>query len=203
MKKILRILFVALFILHSLNGYSDGDENKRKSFKRSAVSLIPDFLKLQYAGNIGLGSIGIGHYWWKEHMQTEIFYGYVPSRVGGNTIRTVAVKNTVNLFSYHLGDKIFIKQQVGFSTNLAFTKRTYFKLPDYYPNNYYSPNAIHALPFLSQECILPLKSYCVVKKIGFYTELSAVDTYLYQSSKSKQVRFIDAWSLAIGIAISF
>jgi len=203
MIEILRILFVVLLMLFSIDGYSGKDGSTEKNFEKNSIPLMPDYLKLQYAGNIGLGSVGIGYFWLKNNMQTEIFYGKVPSWAGGNTIQTVALKNMVNLFVFHPNKNILIKQQAGFSTNLAFTKKTYVKLPDYYPNNYYSPNAIHIMPFLSQECTIYFKRYCFVKKIGFYSECNAMDTYLYQSLKSKEVNFIDVFSLALGLVIAF
>jgi len=196
-------LFVVLLMLFSIDGYSGKDGSKEKTSPKKSLPLMPDYLKLQYAGNIGLGSVGIGYFWWKNNMQTEVFYGKVPSWAGGNTIRTVALKNTINLFVFHPNKNILIKQQAGFSTNLAFTKKTYVELPDYYPTNYYSPNAIHVMPFLSQECTIYFKKYHFVKKIGFYSECNAMDTYLYQSLKSKEVNFMDTFSLALGLVIAF
>ncbi len=73
---------------------------------------------------------------------------------------------------------IVIKEQIGFSINLAFTKKTYMYLPDYYPDNYYSPNAIHVMLFLSQECIMYFKKCRFVKKVGFYSECNG---YLFIS----------------------
>jgi len=202
-KYTLKLLLGFSLILLSFNCYSGKEVSTEKVSRENTFSLIPDYLKLQYAGNIGYGSIGIGYFWQKDHAQTEIFYGFVPSWAGGNNIRTVAIKNMANLFVFRPGSNILIKQQVGFSTNFAFTKKTYFELPDYYPDNYYSTNAIHFMPFLSQECIIYFKKYCFVKKVGFYSECSAVDTYLYQSLKYKQIKFSDAWSLALGAVISF
>lgn len=199
LKQLLQILLGLLLMLFSVEGFS----GKNGNLENNSKSLMPDYLKLQYAGNIGYGSVGIGYFWWRNNVQTEIFYGVVPSWAGGNEIRTVAVKNMVNLFVFRPGKNILIKQQAGFSTNLAFTKKTYFNLPDYYPENYYSPNAIHLMPFFSQECVMLFKSYCFVKKVGFYSECSAIDTYLYQSLKYKQIHFNDAWSLALGMVVSF
>jgi len=203
MNKILRILFVVFLILFCFDGYSGNDGSKERASRKKSIPLMPDYLKLQYAGNIGLGSVGIGYFWWKDKMQTEIFYGKVPSWAGGNTIRTVALKNMANIYDFHPASNIVIKEQIGFSTNLAFTKKTYMDLPDYYPDNYYSPNAIHIMPFLSQECTIYFKRYCFVKKIGFYSECNAMDTYLYQSLKSKEVNFMDVFSLALGLVIAF
>lgn len=168
-----------------------------KNFEKNSIPLMPDYLKLQYAGNIRLGSVEIGYFWLKNNMQTEIFYGKVPSWAGGNTIRTVALKNMVKLFVFHPSKNVLIKQQVGFSTDLAFTKKNLRKLADY------SPNAIHIIPFLLQECILYFKKYRFVEKVGFYYEYNAMDTYLYQSLKSKEVNFIDVFSLALGLVIAF
>ncbi len=205
MKRIRKILIVTFILFCSFDGYSNEneDDGQKKNPVNKSVSIFPHYFKVQYAGNIGYGSFGIGYNWLSNKLQSEIFYGYVPSWAGGHTIRTVALKNMVNLFTLHPKENICIKQQVGFSTNLAFTKRTYFKLPDYYPDNYYSPNAIHVMPFFSQECTMSFPKQCFVKRTGFYLEYGAMDTYLYQSLKNKELNFFDAWSLALGVVISF
>jgi len=203
MNKFLRILFVVFLTLFCFDGYSGNDGSKEKTSPKKSLPLMPDYLKLQYAGNIGLGSVGIGYFWWKDKMQTEIFYGKVPSWAGGNTIRTVALKNMANIYDFHPAPNIVIKEQIGFSVNLAFTKKTYMDLPDYYPTNYYSPNAIHLMPFISQECIMYFKKNCFVKKAGIYTECNTLDNYLYQTLKSKDISFWNAFSWGIGFIISF
>ncbi|MCK9617085.1 MAG: hypothetical protein M0R21_04550, partial [Lentimicrobiaceae bacterium] len=66
MNRIIWILFVVFLISYCFDGYSGNDGSKEKTSMKKSVSLKPDYFKLQYAGNIGLGSAGIGYFWWKD-----------------------------------------------------------------------------------------------------------------------------------------
>ena len=39
-------------------------------------SLLPDYLKIQYAGNIGFISLGTGYSFFSDKINMDVFYGY-------------------------------------------------------------------------------------------------------------------------------
>lgn len=59
-------------------------EKKVERYKRGWARLIPQYEKLQYAGSMGLISVGFGwDYGRKEQWETDVFLGYLP-RFSGN-----------------------------------------------------------------------------------------------------------------------
>ncbi|MEI9808825.1 MAG: hypothetical protein WDO16_13705 [Bacteroidota bacterium] len=80
-----RLLFIYFFILPFFAA-----AQQRTGFAR----LIPQHIKLQFAGSIGFLSAGFGYESPNKRFQGDFFYGYVPESVGGVTIHSVTAKLT-------------------------------------------------------------------------------------------------------------
>jgi hypothetical protein len=61
-------------------------------FKRNRF--LPDHLKAQFAGGIGVLSMGVGYDNRKKSLEGELYYGYVPKNLGGLDIHMITGKLT-------------------------------------------------------------------------------------------------------------
>lgn len=99
------------------------------------------YLKSQYAGNIGIISIGGGLQY--NRIATDINFGYLPERKESHSVRTIAIKTSV-ILSKHLILNRKTNSYAGVMTTYSITSNTYSRYPQYFPESYYDfPNAIH------------------------------------------------------------
>ncbi|MCK4464771.1 MAG: hypothetical protein KAU83_03585 [Bacteroidales bacterium] len=190
------ITFIAIVSVANLAYSNDTLSIKEKSW------YVPDYAKLQFAGNIGFLSFGIGYELFKKHLQSDIFYGYVPNFIGGATIHTISQKNTFVLYEYER-NRYIISPTAGFSTNFETGNNSFLLLPDKYPKGYYLTNAIHFTLFIGGKIHWAPKKQSKIKGLDFYVELGTVGTYLWYKILSKEIKMKDISSLALGITTFF
>lgn len=165
-------------------------------------NIKPDHIKLQYAGNIGVISTGIGYSFFNNKIQSDLFYGYIPEFIGGANIHTISNKNTFKLIQFPFINKISLTHSIGFSIIYSKTNNTFFLLPKQYPENYYQQNALNFSPFFSYS-LSPINynNDKILNKISLYFEISTIDKFLWYYFKTAAINFTELWNLAIGITI--
>lgn len=161
----------------------------------------PDNVKIQFAGNIGVLSTGIGYSLFSDKMQSCLLYGFVPESIGGQDIHTIASKNTFKLFEKSFTQCFSLTHSIGFSLNYSITKNTFIFLPKQYPDDYYAPNAIRFAPLFSFNFIYINKNITLFNNLNIYFEISTLDNYLWYYIKTRAFNFSDIWNLAIGSTI--
>jgi len=190
MKKIIFYIIIILIFPISINAQ-----------KTLMEKIQPNHIKIQFAGNIGVISSGIGYNYLSDKAQFDILYGFIPKSLGGANIHTISNKNSILLFKQNIGKYLVLSRSVGVSVNRAFTKNTFTYLPNHYPENYYSPNAIHLAPFISYNFIYSNQLKEGLNQFNIFFEISTLDTYLYNYIRSSTVNFNEIWNLAIGSII--
>lgn len=190
----LMFLMVLMFLMF-LSGLK-AQENKKDKY-------IPDYIKLQFAGNIGIVSACTGYNFFNKRLQTDLFYGFVPASEAYTNIHTIANKNTLMLYQHQITNNIIVKHSIGFSLNYSITKNTHLFNPKRYPENYYAPNAFHLAPLFSYNFFYINESFKIFKNINLYFEFSTLDNYLWYYMKTKAFNFGDIWNLAIGTTVLF
>jgi len=185
MRKSTLIIFFILAVVSKL--YSA--ENEKKS------NLLPKQGVIQYAGNLGLISIGLGNKIINGNAFVGLLYGYLPKSQNDVEAHTLAAKFKWNIKNT---EKYTLYCGTGFTYTI--TKNTFAKLPDHYPEGYYKPNAFHLLPFVGTS--LEFKKSSESKKyIGVYLEIGSVDDYLYnyliKNSRNKD----SILNLAVGVIV--
>lgn len=186
-------LFVALLFFH--NAFSQDSTLIKDKIK----PFIPDYVKTQFAGNIGFLSVGVGYQFLKNHLYTELLYGYVPASISkAKPIHTITIKNTFPILSKNF-NTIALSPIAGFTTSLETGKNSFVILPDKYPKGYYLPNAFHLTFFIGASVHKDFVNFKLIKGADLYFELSTVETYLWYAIKSKDVKLNDIVSSAIGI----
>ena len=163
----------------------------------------PDYAKMQFAGNLGLLSVGVGYQLFNKVLYTELLYGYVPVSISkANEIHLISIKNTFPLYRKKIGNYT-VSPIAGFTGSLETGNNSFLVLPDKYPKGYYVPSAIHFTLFIG---VLVHKDFGIskrIKGIDFYYELGTVETYLWSAITSKEIGLNAIFSTAIGINLYF
>lgn len=186
-----------IFLILSLSSFSVSGKNERKILDRI---ISPDYINLQYAGNLGLGSIGSGYISKNDRHNYGFSYGYLPESVNGVEVHTFSAKGAFNFKKLHLSKKTALNGYFGTNLLYAVTDNTYMKFPGYYPSDYYFANAVHFAPFIGLKVGSMTGSRGSLSK-HTYIELGTVDYYLFQNVKDRRLKFRDCMNICMGIAL--
>lgn len=198
--KLCFLLFCFSFSFHQ----KAQDSISVKFKKKEKFWLIPDYTKAQFAGNIGLASIGIGYKVIHKTLFTELLYGYVPESVSeANPVHLITLKNTFTILNKDLGKGYTFSPITGLTTTLETGNNSFLKVPDVYPDDYYITNAVHFTLFIGALLHKGFFSDQLFKGIDFYIEVGTVDTYLWYALTTKEVNFGDVFSSSIGMNFYF
>lgn len=160
---------------------------------------VPDYVKVQYAGNIGLFSVGAGYDLFSDLVSTELLYGYVPESVSeAKEIHTITLKNTFPLYTKHW-DAFSASAISGFTFSYETGNNSQLKYPDKYPEGYYFTNAFHMTFFGGINLHKEIEASKMLTGIDFYIEFGTLETYLFYKVTSNEVGLDDVFSTAIGI----
>lgn len=188
--KTYRIKLITILLLASANIFASGN----KDAKLTKKIFTPDYLNFQYAGNLGLGSVGVGFVSKNEKHNFGLSYGYLPSSVNSVEVHTVSAKGAFNFKKHKLSEKAFLNGYAGTNLLYTITDNTYLKFPGYFPSDYYFTNAIHFAPFLG----IKIGSRKNITKFS-YIELGTLDYYLFNRIKYRRSKFSDCLNLCMGL----
>jgi hypothetical protein len=166
-----------------------------------AINAHPVNINFQYAGNVGLASIGIGTALYHQKIYLGLVYGYLPESVNDVEAHTIAIKANYRFLSRNISKKVSTSGYVGTNINFGITRNTYLKYPDYFPEDYYNTNAIHIAPYVGRKIDFTLNR-SFIDKMGIYCELGTVDKYIADAFMSRQISFIEIFNLCFGISIT-
>jgi hypothetical protein len=172
-------------------GSSGGDTLK--------VKANPIDVQFQYAGNMGLVSAGVGKCFFNEKFNMHLIYGYLPKSINGVSVHTFALKSSYQIVDFKIDPYFKIGSYTGFSLLYGITRNTYMKYPDYYPDEYYDPNALHIGPFIGFNISAPLKSK-KINKLYLYAELGTIDYQIYYGLVNKTVKPHEILNLSFGVS---
>jgi hypothetical protein len=197
MKKFLFFL-VTVFIILNVNITHSQDS----SSVNERAWYIPDYAKIQFAGNIGFISIGPGYKIFDNVIQSDILYGFVPHFIGGTTIHSLVLKNTLLPYGFKLYDFV-ITPIAGFTINFDLgNHNSNHVFSQKYPDDYYKTNSIHYTIYIGCKIFYGLNDNSFINGLDFYAEVGTVDISLkYQISNN--VKLIDILSLALGMNFYF
>jgi len=169
--------------------------------------LIPDYMKVQFAGNIGFLSLGPGYWYAGKRMELDIMYGYVPKSVGG-ILHSLTIKNTGMPFkSIQLGEQTKLDPlTLGIPVSYTFGKQFFFVPPkDQYPSRYYDYSSALRIGFFAGGKITQeFGPHYLIREAGLYYELGTYDLLIHNYIFNKDnLRFGDLFSLGIGMQIKF
>lgn len=188
--KTYHISMITFLLLISANIFASGNKDDKLTKKL----FRPDYLNFQYAGNLGLGSVGVGYISQNEKHNIGLSYGFLPSSVNSVEVHTVSAKGAFNFRKHKLSEKAFLNVYVGTNLLYSITNNTYLKFPGYFPSDYYFANAVHLAPFLG----IKIGSRKTITKFS-YIELGTLDYYLFNRLKYRHSKFSDCLNLCMGL----
>lgn len=176
-------------------------------YRKHWEALIPTHTKIQFAGNMGLLSLGTGwDYGKRNQWETDIFLGVLPKYQSDCTKLTFTLKQNYIPWSLQIKESRFSAEPLtcGMYFNNVFGDEFWVNEPERYPKGYYgfsSKVRIHA--FLGQRItydIDPRRRF-TAKSITFFYELSTCDLYIVSAFTNKYLKPRDYLSLSFGLKL--
>lgn len=164
---------------------------------------IPDHAKLQLAGNVGFLSPGVGWAWLGDRVESDLFLGWVPPGVGGESIVSATAKLTWAPWRLRSGAGWSLRPLTG-AVQLTYTfgDEYFLSLPDHYPSGYYSTaSALRGALALGASAGRPAWE---LDELSLYAELVALDAMLFFWAKNPgALGANDVVSVALGVKAAF
>jgi hypothetical protein len=194
------------FLFISLIALINNDSFSQKPINEKPHWYIPDYANIQYAGNIGFFSSGIGYYIIpKYRVYADIIYGYTPSDKSSIDIHNIVLRIGYKPFNIPISKDIDLRP---IFINIAVSKlinsnSTWEKLPNYFPDGYYPQNAFR----FHFDFGISAK-YNFKNKLGleFYFLSTTNDLYLNYNKhyyRNGKIHFNDIFSAALGGNVIF
>ena len=161
---------------------------------------VPDYAKLQFAGQIGLLSLGAGYSWWDARIEPELAYGYVPEWAGGIAVHTLSQKTTLSPGKFAVRGGLSISPLLlGYSANFGMGKKYELIQPRKHWD-YYWPSALHFWFFAGAKARLdfaPTRS--PIHAIGAVVEMGTLNAYWQAYWSNDTIPLKQALSLALAV----
>ena len=173
--------------------------------KKQSNMLLPDHIKVQYAGGTGFIAVGIGYSSKNQKLEGDLYYGYLPESIGGVSIHSISTKfiwipiNSISRKKYVLEPLM-----TGLVVNYSFGKQYFSFDPANYPYRYYSfPTAIHSALFLGSRIGFNFPPNTFVSRLSLYYEILSFDREIISMvSNPKSLHITDIASLSLGFKLN-
>lgn len=213
-------IFKYLLILLCLNGggnttfaqtRAEKRQNKHERLQEQYQSrwnkLVPRYNKFQFAGGMGLFSLGMGwDYGKKKQWETDILLGYLPKFDGKEHHITITLKENYIPWKIRIKNSRWVGEPFTASIyiNKIFGEEFWTKDPDKYPDKYY--NVATNLRFniaFGQRIKFNLKPKLLTDHITFFYEVGTNDLYVISYFTNKYLHLTDIFSLSLGLKFQF
>lgn len=173
-------------------------------YRKHWESLIPTHTKLQFAGNMGLISLGTGwDYGKRNQWETDIFFGILPKYQSDRTKITMTLKQNYLPWSIGLGKDFSVEPLAcGMYFNTVFGEDFWTNEPDRYPKGYYGfSSRVRIHVFLGQRLTydIPPRLRLGARAVTFFYEISTCDLYVVSAFTNKYLKPRDYLSLSFGL----
>jgi hypothetical protein len=194
-----KIIFYFLLLLPFSSAAQDSLSIKNRKW------FVPDHLKLQFAGNIGFISGGPGWLSRNKTLETDILFGFLPQKFGGDALVTITGKTTYSPWRISLKNSRYVVPfSLGAYMSYTFGPQFDSKWPSYYPSGYYwwatsiRPGA-YVGGKIGQEVTVNRKR----KGLEIYYELGSYDLLMISYvQNTKYLKLSDIVSLSLGIKLA-
>lgn len=193
--KTYHIKLITILLLASVNIFAAGNKEQKLINKIFKI----DYVNMQYAGNLGLGSVGLGYVSVNNKSTLGFSYGYLPEFINNVEVHTFSLKRVFHISKHRFSKNLLGRGYMGTNIILSKTKNTYIKFPDHFPSKYYFANAVHFAPFIGAK----FDNILTNKKRIFrypYIEIGTIDYYLFNSIKYKQLNLVDCLNVSMGVS---
>ena len=173
-------------------------------YRKGWSSLIPTQHILQFCGNMGLFSIGVGWNYGKHRQwETQLLLGFVPKYESEYAKITLTLKQNYIPWSVNLNHGWSVEPlQCGLYVNTVFGHDFWVKQPVKYDGGYY-PFSTRIRPniFVGERITkkIPHNRRKYIKSMSFFYELSANDISIMKFGYNGRAGFWDVFGLSLGV----
>ena len=180
--------------------------HKKERYITRWNKLIPSYYKTQFAGSMGLISMGGGwNYGKNKQWETDVFLGFVPKYSTKHNKVTLTAKQNFIPWSVTVSDQINLKPfSTGIYLNTVFGDEFWGKQPDKYPHGYYWFSTRFRINiFIGQgwEYKLKRQNNKLFKSVTFFYEVSTNELYLYSAFTNSYLKAKDILGLSLGVKL--
>ena len=185
--------------------YASDTSNQNRPLRKATFQLIPSNYLLQYAGSIGLFSIGTGwDYGKRKQWNTDFIVGYVPKYDFEKPIVTLTLRETYSPWSTKINTLLdYQPLRIGVYFTSSLGEEFWRSLPDKYPTGYYKfSTKLRFQFFLGQNFTFKFKkpnSY--FESIKLYYDIHSNDLYFMSRRDNKYLSGKDYIGLALGMKL--
>lgn len=160
---------------------------------------LPDQARLQFAGNVGLLSPGLGWEFARERLEADVLYGFVPASVAGEDLHAVTLKvgwRPVSLAPWPRWRLRPLTSAV--QLTYTFDRDHFLRQPGRYPRSYYDvPTAVRTGVAVGASLGRERRGG---GEVALYAELVALDVMLLAWARNpRTLGPRDVFSLALGL----
>lgn len=201
----LKIFFTSsLIVLPLLLNAQTGYDKRIQSYQNQWAKLIPTHGKIQYAGGMGLISLGVGWDYGKNNQwETDVFLGYLPKYTTSKSKVTFTLKQNFIPWEKRINRLFSIEPLAcGLYVNTIFDGDFWVSEPDKYPSDYYSfSTKMRFNIYIGQRLTfhIPPERRFFTKNITIFYELSSNDLYIVSAFGNKYLKPSDYLRLSFGL----
>ena len=167
--------------------------------------IIPTMAIAQFAGNMGLVSVGVG---WdhgaRGQWETSLLAGFLPREEGRKRYITATLKETYTPWSIQVNDRFsFEPLTCGLYFNSILSRDFWVKEPDHYPSSYYGfSTKIRANVFIGESfSFYTARSGSLLRYASLFYEFGTADMYVISKATNKYLKFWDIFGLSFGVKV--
>lgn len=170
--------------------------------------LIPSYSKLQFAGGMGLVSVGTGWEYGKNRQwETELLLGLIPKHSSKRAKVTLTLKQNFTPWRVPLRGRFALEPlSTGLYLNTVLGGEFWMKNPDRYPQGYYwfsTRLRIHVFVGQRIRFNIPENRRWFLSSITAFYELSTCDLYVIQAVRNSYMKASDVLRLSFGLKCNF
>ena len=180
-------------------------DQRAHRYRRKWLNLIPTHTKLQFAGNMGLLSVGVGwDYGKRNQWETDLLFGYLPKYGSSESKMTFTLKQNFIPWSHQVKETPFSFEPLtcGLYFNTVFGEEFWVSEPDRYPKGYYGfSSKIRIHVFMGQRLTYDIsaRKRSFAKQLTLFYEVSTCDLYLISAITNKYLKPRDYLCLSFGV----
>lgn len=200
------VLFLFLLFLPFFTYAQNGYDRRIEKYQNQWIRLIPTHTKIQYAGGMGLISLGAGWDYGKNNQwETDVFLGFLPRYSTKENKVTFTLKQNFIPWKVDLGkDNDFFLEPLacGLYVNTIFNGDFWVSEPDKYPNGYYSFSTRMRFNIYIGQRIgykIPENRRFFAKSVSLFYELSTNDLYMVSAFSNSYLKPTDYLRLSFGL----
>ncbi len=198
MKKLITFITLQFFIAFFVGAiYGQSINSNKKEW------YIPNSLKLQHAGNTGFLSLGASYFFLNQHVETALFYGYLPKSIGGVDVHTVAVKAYVHPYMFTIYKDFGMSAYLGVGINMALGDQYFIFDHDKRPEDYYGHPGLFLTPVVGARFFYNRPKENIVSCYDLFIEIGTTDRYIAIYSDNESIDFIEIFNLSFGVSLYF